>query len=154
MLPVDTGDSDNKDWPDTSVFKDMDTKTREELVRLIITNSNTALKEFASKYITTENVDLLYEIVSYLLNYNYRILSDTIKSDKNLTEEFKNILVSAYIATDYYNIYEQSLKNDNVNVSQTIMYELLQNFDTEYQYIKSDGTFDNDKFEKLCELIG
>ncbi len=154
MAPLNTSDSSSN--PINLLINSMDYNKKDELARLLLSSYNECFSQFIDILDTKQLIKIVYESLAGE-NNGYTYFSDIIANanDNNLlTSDFKKVLNAAYITADYSNIYNQSLSNSNVNVSQTVLKEqLLTRFDNEYQYINSDGTFDNNKFEALCNYI-
>ncbi|MGM9969087.1 MAG: hypothetical protein ACI35S_01685 [Anaeroplasma sp.] len=111
--------------------------------------------EFMLKIINNLSEENKNLILQYFINNNYRFYDSFIGSYATLlTDNQKYILVSAYLATDYKKIYDTSLTSSNTDLSDTLLYTRLSDFDSKYQYINSDGSIDNDKFDSFAELIG
>ncbi len=102
------------------------------------------IQTILSDELIDENVMFFSSIITYLKN----------NSAAKLTDKFKALLLSAYLATDYANIYSESLLNTSVNVSQTKFANILNtSFDSKYRYISNSGTFDFNKFDALMAYL-
>ena len=125
-----------------------------ELLSKLITTSNEAFSAFITNAVSTsENAVSDYSvIIKYLTeNVGYYSLNDAIKSGKStLSTETKEIIAAAYLVTDYKTI----LTNETSVYDSYLRTYIDNSLATTYRYINSDGSYDNDKFEEFCKLIG
>ena len=126
----------------------------DDFKKLLLKTSNKALLTYIK---TLSNVNDLNDVLLKFVETS-SLMFDSIITNQTTTinnsDELKRLLIAAYYATNYNTIYNNSQTNSSVNVSQTILYERLQDLDSKYQYINSDGSIDNDKFEDFCDYIG
>lgn len=125
-----------------------------ELLSKLITTSNEAFSTFVENTVAiSELANSDYEVIlKYLTeNVGYYSLNDAIKSGKNtLSTDTKEIIAAAYLVTDYKII----LTNETSVYNSYLRTYIDNSLSTTYRYINSDSTYDNDKFEDFCELIG
>ncbi len=126
----------------------------QEFKEMLLAHSNEAVLNLIKSLQTVDDInDVIYKMVelsskmfdSIITKYNSKITS---------SDELKQELTAAYIATNYYVNYLNSQTNASYNATQTIFYEHLNELDQAYQYINSDGSIDNAKFEAFCNYIG
>ena len=125
-----------------------------ELVEALITSSNEAFITFIKNTIASSDVaDEDYEIIlKYLTeNIGYYSVNDAITAGKSgLSTDSKEVVGAAYLVTDYSNV----LTNETSVYDSALRTYLSSGVSSQYQYINSDGSYDNEKFEDFCNLIG
>lgn len=130
----------------------------EAFTRLLLTNNTDAMYNFLNNVIKVSDYkNNLGEILKALAETNYRFTYEVVNNTTNPTDNMKMVLTAAYVVVDYINIYNQSLADDTINVGSTLLKTIMSStysVKTDYQYINSDGTFDNDKFDALLEILG
>ena len=124
-----------------------------DLLQTLITSSNEAFAAFISGSVSASaaaNSDYSV-LLNYLVkNIGYYSLNDAIKNQKNnLSAASKEKIAAAYLATDYKTI----IKNETSKYDSYLRTYIDASIPS-YEYIKSNGTYDNDKFEDFCNLIG
>jgi hypothetical protein len=126
--------------------------------RLIASGSNESVYNFiANACSTPAQLKTVYDLL-VKFNNGYNFLADAImfgnsSSGVNYTQTSKDAITAAYINGDYANIYNLSLSS-SASVYNTVMETLLKKISSEYNYINSNGTFDNNKFDAFATYIG
>ena len=143
--------------------------TLNNFYKLLVCSSNDAFVLLLNKIYDYRNSnptaikDIYSEILSILLEEDngYLYAYDFIKKYNLLGLTNSNIIITAaYLASDYERLYQQStLTNNIVLLADSQLKALLVASGVEYenvsiQYINSNGTFDNDKFDALLKYIG
>ncbi len=119
-----------------------------KFVNAVDTNSSNAQKFM--KAIGLLNYRFIYSYISSM-NTAGTLTEVTVDGE---TIDKKALVAAAYLVSDYTNIYDQSLTSSSVNVSTTLFNtEVLDEFDSAYQYISSTGTFDADKFDAFVDYV-
>ena len=125
-----------------------------ELIEKLITSSNEAFISFVDSVVSqsSANVDDYEIIIRYLIeNIGYYSLGDAVKSKgTSLTTNTKDALAAAYLVSDYKYI----LKNSTSVYDSFLADKIRNSMASSLQYIKSDGTYDIDKFYAFCDEIG
>ncbi len=136
------------------------TAQKEAIVRLIAGASNQSLSNFiaATGNNSNANLKLVYDLLvkypngsSFLAN---AISYGNSSSGVTYTTASNDAITAAYINGDYANIYNLTLTSSSASVYNTKMETLLQKIGSEYNYINSNGTFNNSKFDAFAEYIG
>jgi len=127
----------------------------EALLAALASFSNDNIKQVIN---SVDNIDTLKIILSdYLVessNYLLGSIIDNLNDNNKINDTNKKYILAAYLATDYSRIYEETLVNSDTKITSTVFYNKLNVLASNYQYIKSDGTFDNDKFDNFVLFIG
>ena len=130
----------------------------EAFTRLLLTNSTNAMYNFLNNVISVSDYKTsLGDILKSLAETNYRFTYEVVSNTSNPTDNMKKVLAAAYVVVNYINIYNQSLTDNTINVGSTLLKTIMSgtySVNEDYQYINSDGTFNNDKFDALLEILG
>lgn len=104
---------------------------------------------------TINDPESLVKIIDQFINYNYKFFDEfIIIQSEDLNDNDKLLITSAYLATDYKQIYENSLVNSSVKLTDSIFYDRLCDLNSQYVYIDFNGNINNDKFDAFAVLIG
>lgn len=126
--------------------------------KLIASGSNESVYNFiANACSTPAQLKTVYDLL-VKFNNGYNFLADAImfgnsSSGVNYTQASKDAITAAYINGDYANIYNLSLTSSSASVYNTVMETLLKKISSDKNYINSNGTFDNDKFDAFASYI-
>jgi len=130
----------------------------EAFTRLLLTNNTDAMYNFLNNVISVSDYkNNLGDILKNLAETNYRFTYEVVSNTASPTDNMKKVLAAAYVVVDYINIYNQSLTDNTINVGSTLLKTIMSgtySVKSDYQYINSDGTFNNDKFDALLEILG
>lgn len=127
--------------------------------RLIAAGSNESVYNFiANACSTPAQLKTVYDLL-VKFNNGYNFLADAImfgnsSSGVNYTQASKDAITAAYINGDYANIYNLTLSSSSASFYNTVMETLLKKISSDKNYINSNGTFDNDKFDAFASYIG
>lgn len=123
-----------------------------EFKTALVKSSNEVLMSYIDQ-IDDRNTLLL--IIESFAKNGYRFFNDIINSiELSFDANDELLLTASYLASDYQRVYEQSLENEGVTVSQTILKNLLNTLSSDInylgtQYINPDGSFNYEKFDQL-----
>ncbi len=118
------------------------------LIQLIANKDGNVLKSIMNM---SSDSSVLMNIIVYLCIEQPNFLSEVFGlvnlSIENMSDSLNLLYVSAYVGSDYI------VKQKNTQLSTSVMYQILQSFSSEYRFINSDNTIDNDKFLALLLTI-
>lgn len=131
--------------------------TKEQIVNIIslvaskdstkgVLDSNNAFMELIS--LDSVSIELLKEILQNVSQFSDELLFEVMEiiDVTSLTDEQKEVLIAAYISTDY-------LTNIEI-LSESIIHEMLSEMNEDYCFINDDNTINNAKFISLMEYLG
>ncbi len=142
---------------ENSLLKEIMGDELDAFCKYLISNSNKdVFMEYVNEVVGTSS-ESARKLMQSIGQLDYRFIYSLIISmdnDSKLTNDLKLLIAAAYIVSDYSNIYNQSLSSTSINVSSTkFNTNILIHFDSTYQYISSNGTFDADKYTAFTRYI-
>ena len=119
----------------------------EEFKEVLVKSSKSALLELIK---LIDDKDGYIYVIDYMISLDTNIFDSIISSKEEDIRDDANywqLLAAGYYASNYYYYGSSDMTN-------TLLYQRLQELDTDYQYITGASTIDNDKFAAFCEYIG
>ena len=110
--------------------------------------------EILSQFIESDDdIESLKKVIEILISGDSRLTQDVFTfldlTVNSLTDEQKDVLASIYVSTDYAVVMKNAETNSSIDVTDTILYEIVSKLPPEFNFFLNNGSMDNDKFESL-----
>lgn len=143
--------SNDQTHPDLQLYNEFTEEQLKEIIKYLGSYDSKVLESIINNYTSSDNMKsyliwTIAEICKSNSNFLQEVMNKVELSINNLSEDLKYKFTAAYIGTD--------LQQNLSMLQNSVLYEILVNFPSYYQFINADGSLNNTKFIAAMNHFG